>query len=132
MDWTFDLFMEDSKLYKATAMKGVHCRSNASARESFMVWFKNQARDFKTEWEKTHKGLYDSYDGYIGDCFASELDDMCFSDFYKDTYNQRPHLPRWFYVQALGLPMQEDTARLFCASPVENAIEDAKAYRNQI
>lgn len=128
-DWTFDLFMEDCSLYKATPIKGVHCRRDASDREKFMVWFKNRARDYLEKWNKSHDGLYDRYDGYIGDRFAEDLDKMLFSDFYKETYNQRPHLPRWFYVHALGLPMSEDIARTFCAYPVQEAIEEAKSYR---
>ena len=128
-DWTFDLFMEDCNLYKATPIKGVHCRRDASDREKFMVWFKNRARDYLEKWNKSHDHLYDRYDGYIGDRFAEDLDKMLFSDFYKETYNQRPHLPRWFYVHALGLPMSEDIARTFCAYPVQEAIEEAKSYR---
>ena len=94
-----------------------------------MVWFKNRARDYMEKWNLSHAGFYDSVDGWIGDRFAEDLDNMLFSDFYKDTYNQRPHLPRWFYVHALGLPMSEDLARTFCAYPVEEAIEEAKSYR---
>ena len=130
-DWSFDQFMEDARAYKATPCKGVHCPSNASYRQYFMVSFKNFARDFKEKWYKTHEHLYDTYDGWIGDAFARELDDWCFSDFYKDAYNQRPHLSRWFYVQAVGLPHSEDTARTFCSSPVEEAMEMAKRMREE-
>ena len=130
-DWTYDLFMEDASLYKATPRKGIHCRKNASYRECFMRWFKNRARDFETEWNAAHAYRYDRTDGWIGDTFAKTLDD-CFSDFYKDAYGQRPHLPAWFYVQAVGLPMSEDTARTFCASPVNDAIESAKQARSMI
>ncbi len=131
MDWTFDLFMEDAKLYSATPMKGVYCRKNASERERFMVWLKNAARDFAENWKKEHDGkLYDRYDGYIGDgFFAREFFEMGFSDYYKDIYGQRPHLDRWFYVQALGLDHSEDIIRTFCAYPVEDAIEEAKMNR---
>lgn len=127
-DFTYDLFVEDAKKYTATAIKGVHCRRNADEREHFMVWLKNAARDFKETWMKSHKGLYDRHDGYIGDAFAQTLDDW-FSDFYKDTYGQRPHLDNWYYVHALGLPMQSDIARTFCADPVELACSMAKWYR---
>lgn len=128
MDWTFDLFMEDSRLYHETPFKGVRCEDISNYRKYFMVWFKNRARDFKEEWLKTHQFLYDKVDGWIGDAFGKTLTDW-FSDFYKDAYGQRPHLPTWFYVQAVGFPQSQDTARMFCASPVERAEEDAKEAR---
>ena len=131
-DWTFDRFVEDSKKYSATPIKGVYSSSDADYRESFMRWFKNEARDFEADWMKTHKSLYDRYDGWIGDAFAERLSDMCFSDIYKDAYNQRPHLPSWYYIHAVGLPMEEDTSRMFCASPVEDAVENAKMMRKMM
>ena len=94
-----------------------------------MVWLKNIVRDFKAEWAKTHEHDYDSCDGYIGDSFKQVLIDADFSDYYKEVYGQRPHLNSWFYIQALGLPMQEDVSRKFCARPVEDAMESAKRYR---
>lgn len=129
-DWTYDLFTEDAQQFKATPMKGVHCQSNAGEREQFMVWFKNAARDFKAEWLESHTGLYETYEGWCGDAFANEIMKYgCFSDFYKDAYGQRPHLPYWFYVQATGLPTGEDVVRTFCASPVEDAVGMAKRVR---
>lgn len=128
MDWTFDYFMEDSKAYHATPFKGVTCEDTSNYRKYFMVWFKNAARDFKEKWLKSHQFLYDKYDGWIGDAFGRTLTDW-FSDFYKDAYGQRPHLPVWFYVQAVGLPSREDTMRTFCASPVEDAVRNARLAR---
>ena len=128
-DWTYDLFVEDAGKYNATPRKGVHCNSNASERESFMVWFKNCARDFKAKWVAEGRTMYDRCHGWIGDAFARELGRTCFSDYYKDAYNQRPHLPAWYYVQATGLPHSEDTARTFCASPVKDAANMAKRVR---
>ena len=127
MDWTFDMFMEDARAYHET-MRGVYYEDTRNYRRYFMVRFKNAARDFKEEWFKTHKYQYDSRDGWIGDAFGKTLTDW-FSDFYKDTYNQRPHLPLWFYVQATGLPSIEDTAWTFCATPIEDAEESAKEVR---
>ena len=132
-DWTFDLFAEDAEKYQAKPMRGIHCSKNASDREKFMVWFKNCARDFKEAWLKSHDGcLYDRYDGWIGDAFAREFSDMCFSDFYKDTYYQRPHLPNWYYVQVTGLPTGEDVAYTFCSSPAEDAVYRAKVIRHML
>jgi len=139
IDWTFDLFIEDVALYKATPIKGVHCRKNASDREEFMVWLKNTVRDFRIEFEKEYgnptinrNGFYSNHSIYIGDFFERELHGYYFSDFYKDTYGQRPHLPMWFYIHALGLSMQEDVPRLFCANPIEDAIENAKTCREAL
>lgn len=131
-DWTYDLFAEDANLYKATPMKGVNCRRNASDREKFMTWFKNCVRDFTAEWNKDHKGLYDRYDGWVGDAFARELSDMCFSDYYKDTYGQRPHLDAWYYIHLTGLPQNSDVGRTFCADPVGRATDNAKEYREHL
>lgn len=127
-DWTFDYFMEDARAYHATPRKGIYPDSRGDYRRYFMVTFKNWARDFKAKWLNTHQHLYDRHDGYVGDAFAHTLTD-CFSDFYKDAYGQRPHLPVWYYVQATGLPQSEDTARMFCANPVEDAEENAKVVR---
>lgn len=132
-DWTYDMFLADAKQYNATPVKGVHCRSNASDREQFMTWFKNCARDFKAQWMKKYNGkMCADYSYYIGDGFKEYMYDTCFSDFYKDTYGQRPHLDMWFYINAIGLPMSEDIARTFCASPIEHAVEDAQFNRKQI
>ena len=130
MDWTFDMFMEDARMYKATPIKGVHCRANASDRERFMTWLKNIVRDYKQAFKERYNvsGMYSD----IGDCFKRELSEMCFSDYYKDVYGQRPHLPAWFYIQAFGLPMLEDTARTFCATPVADAERRAQELRERV
>ena len=129
-DWTYDMFVEDAKKYQAKPMRGIYCSSRASDREKFMTWFKGCARDFKEAWLKEHDGrMYDRYDGYIGDAFKRELPDMCFSDYYKDVYNQRPHLDRWYYIHLLDLPMSEDTARTFCAWPIKEAVNEAQRNR---
>ena len=129
MDWTYDLFVEDAELYKATPIKGVNCPADADWRQRFMTWFKNCARDFLEAWDAP---LYDRRRGWVGDAFARELGDMCFSDYYKDAYGQRPHLPDWFYVQAVGLPMSEDVARCFCSDPVGDAVMNAKSTREYL
>ena len=133
-DWTFDWFVNDAETYKATPIKGVYCRRDAEPREQFMTWLKGAVRDFTEEWKKAHDGrLYDRYDGYIGDAFAKKLcNEFLFSDWYKDTYNQRPHLPTWYYVHVLGLPQGTDMFRTFCASPIEDAASAAREAREYI
>lgn len=129
MDWTFDFFMEDAIAYHETPCKGINPDHRGDYRKYFMVSFKNKARDFKAKWLENHAHLYDNRDGYIGDAFGRTLMTGWFSDFYKDAYGQRPHLPIWYYVQAVGFPQGEDTARTFCADPVGEAETDAKAVR---
>lgn len=132
-DWTYDLFMEDASLYNAKPIKGVHCASDASEREQFMTWLKDFARDFKAEWLEAHDNHYiGDWGEYVGDAFARELREACFSDYYKDVYGQRPHLAMWYYVQAVELPHGEDIAREFCASPVEDATRWAKETREYL
>lgn len=124
MDWTYDIFMEDSARFDAGE------KFEDSFRESFIKWLKDDAKAFEQNWKAQHDGhLYDRYDGYVGTAYAARLSDSWFSDYYKDAYGQRPHLPKWFYIQAVKLPHEEDTARTFCASPVENAIDKAKRCR---
>lgn len=129
MDYTYDLFVDDAKAYKATPIKGVYPNSQVSARERFMVYLKNTIRDFKNDNPVYLVKSYDSSMGYIGDAFAMMLDDINFSDMYKDAYGQRPHLDSWFYIHALDLPMSEDIARVFCAEPMKEAIMDAVENR---
>ena len=129
MDYTYDLFVDDAKAYKATPIKGVYPSSQVSARERFMVYLKNTIRDFKNDNPVYLVKSYDPSMGYVGDVFAMMLDDINFSDMYKDAYGQRPHLDAWFYIHALDLPMFEDIARIFCAEPVKEAIMDAVENR---
>ena len=122
MDWTYDRYLEAVKMY------GIEDKSNGEDYTQYFISFiKRAASKFLENWKKEHNDkLYDH--GYVGDAFAATLMDW-FSDFYKDTFNQRPHLPIWFYINPLGLPMMEDTARSFCASPKEDAAEEAKFRR---
>ena len=122
MDWTYDQYLEDVKLY------GINDKSSSEDYNAYFISdLKKVANRFLEKWKKEHGGkLYDH--GYVGDAFAETLTDWV-SDFYKETYGQRPHLPDWFYVHPLGLPMSEDTARLFCADPIENAATEARHTR---
>lgn len=122
-DWTFDLFMADV----ATVRAGGSCEDKY--RDYFVKIFVDRAQKFLDDWKSCYGSVYAPSAGYVGDAYKAELADSCFSDFYKDAYGQRPHLPYWYYVQAVGLPMQEDIGRRFCASPVEDAVEAAQAAR---
>ena len=131
-DYTYDLFVEDMEKYTATPIRGVHCRRNAGDRERFARTMKNMVRDYKEEWAAHSDKVYDKMYGWIGDGFIFFFFFSCFSDLYKDTYNQRPHLDMWFYVTALGLPTGQDVFRTFCSSPVEDAIEAARRNREHV
>lgn len=124
-DWTYDLFTEDVKIY------GIEDKTNGEDYHSYFISYVKRAADrFLNEWKAQHNGhLYDH--GWVGDAFAERIRDW-FSDFYKDTYNQRPHLPMWFYVHPLGLPMSEDTARTFCANPIGDAADEARFRRERM
>ena len=130
-DFTFDLFMEDASLYNQTPFKGVYPNPNSSDRKKFMVWFKNLARDFRNEWKAEYGDVgYVTGVGFIGDAFEYVLNESCFSDYYKDVYGQRPHLERWYYIQAIGMHHEEDVGRTFCSHPVEDAIKSARYVRS--
>ena len=91
---------------------------------------KTFARDFEEKWLEEHEGhMYDRYDGWIGNAFARVLINWNFSDYYKDTYGQRPHLSMWYYVHALGFHHGDDIGRTFCAHPVEDAVRNAQYVR---
>lgn len=131
-DWTYDLFLEDAKVYRAMPRKGVYPRRDAEMRELFMVWLKNAVRDFRAEWRDAGRKDYDQRRGWIGDAFILKLERSGFSDFYNEAYGQRPHLKTWYYVNAMELPSSLDTICSFCARPIEDAVENAKRMREKI
>lgn len=127
-DWTMDEFAEDCKKYSALAIKGVHCRKDASSREIFVRSLK---RDFKKFLEEEG----DSFSPYthIDEKFRYFADKWLFSDYYKDVYGQRPHCPAEMYVVALGF--KSDKIR-FCMPSAEADLEDyiksAKRVKEQM
>lgn len=123
-DWTYDQYISDVEKY------GADGESASNYNAYFIGYMKRSVARFLDKWNRKHNGcLYAKGYGYVGDEFAATLYDGGFSDFYKDAYGQRPHLPLWFYIHPLGLPMREDTSRMFCASPIEDAVENAKETR---
>lgn len=125
-DWTYDLYLEDCKKY------GDDAKDSSDYNAYFIDYMKRSVERFLDKWNRAHDGkLYARGYGYAGDEFADTMLEG-FSDFYKEAYGQRPHLPIWFYVHPLGLPMQEDTARGFCANPVEDAADEARWKRQNM
>ena len=124
-DWTYDQYLQDVKVY------GADFEDSGDYNGYFIGYMKRSVQRFLDKWNRAHDGkLYASGYGYAGDKFASDMD--WFSDFYKEAYGQRPHLPMWFYIYPLGLPMQEDTARMFCADPIGNAATEARHSRESM
>ena len=117
-DWTYDMYVQGIRVND----------SEDEYNRYFSETMRHNAEEFLENWKREHDGkLYDH--GWVGDAYASTLSDW-FSDFYKEAYGQRPHLPIWYYVNPLGLPMREDTARTFCAEPIEEAMESAQWVRD--
>ena len=118
-DWTYDLYVNDVESTDEIKDKW---------RKNFITYMKEIVNEFKTNWLKDHDGKL--YDGeWVGDAFAGSDYLDCFSDYYKDAYNQRPHLDMWYYIHPLGLPMREDSFRTFCSDPIDSAKYSAKFIR---
>ena len=109
-DWTLDLAWNDADSVSALPLRrGVRSAKNLTEDQKFMQWLKTSAKFFAEDWEAEHDGhQYDRYDGWVGDAWLNYISD-CLSDWYKDTYNQRPHF-RWeFFAMMCGLPTNADT-----------------------
>ena len=123
-DWTYDQYVQDVETYD------VSDSDNILYNAYFVAMIKKSAKNFLNRWIAEHSGKL--YDGtWVGDEFAINFMNW-FSDFYKDTYGQRPHLPIWYYIHPLGLPMKEDSIRSFCARPIEDACNAARTCRETI
>lgn len=122
-DWSFDLFVADCNNYKALPIKGVYCRQGASDNEVFISTLKRICNDWIRENTErfTVRGINSSNCEYsyverqdMADALWSFLcNEVYISDWYKDTYNQRPHLDKDLYLWALGCHDLVDTL-LWC------------------
>lgn len=103
-DWTFDMFLEDCKSYKALPIKGVRCPKGASDRERFIASVKLHCNEFVKANRQAFTNEHGRLLNYeLGEALMQSLDrNLYFSDYYKDVYNQRPHLDRDLYLTALG------------------------------
>ena len=126
-DWTYDMFVEDARSYTNKAKNGD--TSATTDRECFMKAYQNAAMRFWVDWMAEHDGK--RYDGeWLGDAFARKvIHSDWFSDYYKETYGQRPHLDDFYYVHVLDFPMGGDIAYTFCRNPIEDAVQNAKQTR---
>lgn len=89
-DWSFDIFADAMDSVDALPMAhGVRPSANLSDEQRFCVYVKTAMKfaDFSDY-------------RYIDETIKEVLCDMNFSDWYKDTFNQRPHFD-WCLVGAL-------------------------------
>lgn len=90
MDWSFDRFADAMESVNALPMAhGVRPSANLSDEQRFCVYVKTALKfaDFSDY-------------RYIDETIKEVLHEMNFSDWYKDTFNQRPHFD-WCLVGAL-------------------------------
>lgn len=129
-DWSFDRFVEVCKTTKALPIKGVHPSRNATTEEYFVACLKADFRDYKERLERD----FDMSRASLEDVFERFSREYNFSDWYKDAFNQRPHLEASFYLYAMGY---ENVGGLrFCMPPfsedVAEAVWSAKEYRKYL
>lgn len=129
-DWSFDKFYETCQTTKAIPIKGVYPSSKASKEERFVAFLKRDFADYIAKYES----LYDCRFVRIEDIFKAFANEYCFSDYYKDIFNQKPHLDTSFYLYAMGYTNVGGLR--FCMQPfsvdIENALWSAKAYREYL
>lgn len=132
MDWTFDIFFSDVEAYK-NGRELTDNYTDVEFRYSFIKYLDEVINKVVNKWKSENNDhLYVNGKGWVGDEVKRVLADSLFSDFYKDTYGQRPHLPSWFYIHPFGVPCGDDTVRTFCATPIEDAIDSAVEMRENI
>lgn len=130
-DWTLDLFAEDMASVNALPLrKGVRSAKSLTDRQKFCQWLKTQAKffveDYADESGMYVRGTYDE----MGDAFANYISDSCFSDWYKDEYNQRPHFSRKFVAMLCGLPVMNEVG--FCGSGYRDLLREAKKCAKEV
>lgn len=135
VDWTLDKFAEDMRSVKALPMRrGVYPAKNLTDGQRFCQYVKTEAKFFREKYAKEN-GIYcdNSYE-YVGDAFAHRLGDMLFSDWYKDTYNQRPHFSAKYVSILCGLPVFQEVG--FCGDGYKDMLNRdicrARAVREEL
>ena len=129
-DWSYDKFYATCQRTKALPLsRGVYMPSTASAEEVFIAHLK---RDF-ADWLNEHEEWFDKWT-YTEEKFRVFAGEYNFSDWYKDCFNQRPHLDARFYVHALGYPVEHRILTLGGYNPTieeeaDDAIFSAESYR---
>ena len=134
-DWSFDLALADAR--KATALPMAHgvYRSVESEGEALFTYLKTSARKFAEEFKSRNDGhTYSPVEGYVGDAWINSGALDLVSDWYKDSYNQRPHFEKRVFAMLCGLSTSVDTIyswghRNGIEGYLESLAETAKAVR---
>ena len=144
-DWSFDQFVTDCNSYKALPIKGVYCRRGASDNEVFIAtlklicneWIADNTQRF-TYVNECNRHSHVDYEE-MGEWLWSYLCQKVYiSDWYKDIYNQRPHLDKDLYLWALGYHNIVNTlfwCGLSCRTMddiVNDYVHDAKKVREYV
>ena len=110
MDWSFDRFADAMDSVNALPMAhGVHPSANLSDEQRFCVYVKTAMKfaDF-SDYRHTDETI------------KEVLFDMNFSDWYKDTFNQRPHFDWWLVGALCGIyGSSYNIAKWGCKNPID-------------
>lgn len=129
-DWTYDKFYATCQRTKALPLsRGVYMPATASYEEKFVARLKRDFADFLED----NKDAFMPYTR-LEEKFEYFAQEYCFSDMYKDAFNQRPHLEARFYCHALGYEVEHRILTLGGYNPTieedaDDAIFSAEAYR---
>lgn len=133
MDFTFDMFVETLGTCKALPLAhGVYRNFGDDCASEFCTWLLTEAKEFKTHWSALYGDKRYADRLYIGNAFMNYIDWSFFSDYYKDAFNQRPHLDRDLYVSALGFETNHDTIRAWSNMGVDYYSNRAKDIRAEM
>lgn len=131
VDWTLDIAWADADSVKPLPLRrGVYSPKNYTEGQKFMQWLKTDAKFFAEDWMKLHDNKKYSCGTWVGDAWLNHISD-CISDYYKDTYNQRPHFMYEFFAMMCGLPTSADTI-IRWDNFDEDCRESAKRHREQL
>jgi len=110
-DWTLDIAWADADSVKALPLRrGVRCPKNYTDGQKFMTWLKTSAKFFEEDFRARNNGhAHSNCEGWVGDAWLQSISD-CLSDYYKDTYNQRPHFLKQYFAMMCGLPTSADVS----------------------
>ena len=121
VDWTFDLFADAMDSVQALPLPhGVRPSRSLSDVQVFATYVKTA---FK----------FADFSDYMAtdDTIREILNDMNFSDWYKEVFNQRPHFDYTLVGALCGVHGSRWIGMAFCADPIGSAKHSAKFMREQ-
>lgn len=122
MDWSFDLFAQAMDSVKALPLAhGVRPSANLTDEQVFAVYVKTAIK-------------FADFEHYsVDDAIRYALEDMNFSDWYKDTFNQRPHFETFLIGALCGVYGSTWNVALWTwRNPVEEFKRMARECRDAI